>query len=142
MKRILKDNCYSSEEFQNVSSFFRDSWVEVPDRISDSRFMRPQYVSGKLETTNTGNDQLGEKYVDNGEAQHDGNAGKHSWKVRDSDQPGYPDDPEIQECTTEAPQGARSDSEAKKKETEETVKRHITSSALYVRYHPALSAFF
>lgn len=40
----MKDEKYDVSQFRQVKSFFRDSWVEVPDRISESRIMRPRFV--------------------------------------------------------------------------------------------------
>ncbi|CZS75245.1 unnamed protein product [Fusarium graminearum] len=45
MKRILKESKASKRQTQSFASFLRSSWVQVPDRTSASRFMRPLYVS-------------------------------------------------------------------------------------------------
>lgn len=43
MKKILKQkDC--KDETEKVASFLRSSWIEIPDRTSMSRFMRPRYV--------------------------------------------------------------------------------------------------
>ncbi|CVK96227.1 uncharacterized protein FPRN_12200 [Fusarium proliferatum] len=45
MKRILKERELSLRETNSIASFLRSSWVQVPDRTSDSRFMRPLYIA-------------------------------------------------------------------------------------------------
>ncbi|KAJ4230958.1 hypothetical protein NW759_002941 [Fusarium solani] len=45
VKKILKGAKCSPEETQSLASFFRSSWVQVPDGTSASRFMRPLYVA-------------------------------------------------------------------------------------------------
>ncbi|CVK98105.1 uncharacterized protein FMAN_12205 [Fusarium mangiferae] len=56
MKRILNERELSLRDKNSTASFLRSSWVQVPDRTSDSRFMRPLYVAkqsggtGALET--------------------------------------------------------------------------------------------
>lgn len=43
MKKVLKQmDC--KDEAEKVASFLRSSWIEIPDRTSTSRFMRPRYV--------------------------------------------------------------------------------------------------
>lgn len=41
---------YRTHDYHKVRSFFRDSWVEVPDTESRSRMMRPQSVIRPMET--------------------------------------------------------------------------------------------
>ncbi|KAJ4127730.1 hypothetical protein NW768_008002 [Fusarium equiseti] len=43
-RKILKRENYGEDEDQGILSFFRDSWVQIPDQTSLSRFMRPRYV--------------------------------------------------------------------------------------------------
>ncbi|EKJ69736.1 hypothetical protein FPSE_10052 [Fusarium pseudograminearum CS3096] len=50
-KRILKERKLSTEQTQSFASFLRSSWVQVPDRTSASRFMRPLYVSKSSDET-------------------------------------------------------------------------------------------
>uniref|UniRef100_A0A8H7NC66 Ankyrin repeat protein n=1 Tax=Bionectria ochroleuca TaxID=29856 RepID=A0A8H7NC66_BIOOC len=57
LKRILKDEGYSKDRFQTIKSFFQDSWAEIPDKTSPSRFMRPQHSYKSLQTEK--NDQDG-----------------------------------------------------------------------------------
>ncbi|UPK90819.1 hypothetical protein LCI18_001754 [Fusarium solani-melongenae] len=45
VKRISKGAKCSPEETQSLASFFRSSWVQVPDGTFASRFMRPLYVA-------------------------------------------------------------------------------------------------
>ena len=40
----MKDERYDNQTYYEVSSFFRDSWVEMPDGKSESRMMRPRAV--------------------------------------------------------------------------------------------------
>ncbi|KAH7153350.1 hypothetical protein EDB81DRAFT_946222 [Dactylonectria macrodidyma] len=51
MKRILKQENCPEDEFHDLESFFRASWVEIPDRTSASRFMRPRYGKRSPEGT-------------------------------------------------------------------------------------------
>ncbi|CAH0023250.1 unnamed protein product [Clonostachys rhizophaga] len=57
LKRILKDEGYSKDRFQTIKSFFQDSWAEIPDKTSPSRFMRPQHSCKSLQAEK--NDQDG-----------------------------------------------------------------------------------
>ncbi|KAL2691339.1 hypothetical protein Neosp_001723 [[Neocosmospora] mangrovei] len=43
-KKILKEEGCDRNEAEKVASFLRSSWIEIPDRASTSRFMRPRYV--------------------------------------------------------------------------------------------------
>ncbi|KAK6716981.1 hypothetical protein SNK05_000182 [Fusarium graminearum] len=45
VRRIVKEKKLSTSQTQSIASFLRRSWVQVPDRSSASRFMRPLYVS-------------------------------------------------------------------------------------------------
>ncbi|KAI0885870.1 uncharacterized protein GGS22DRAFT_188159 [Annulohypoxylon maeteangense] len=45
LRRIMKDRGSTKEDFQEISSFFRDNWLQVPDRTSQSRFMSPRCVA-------------------------------------------------------------------------------------------------
>ena len=38
----------SPEDFQEVASILRESWVQTPDGSSASRYMRPRYVAKKV----------------------------------------------------------------------------------------------
>ncbi|KAF4462854.1 ankyrin unc44 [Fusarium albosuccineum] len=49
LTRIMKDGNYETSQYQEVRSFFQDSWVEVPDRTSASRIMRPRAVERRQE---------------------------------------------------------------------------------------------
>ncbi|KAF4436096.1 ankyrin [Fusarium acutatum] len=40
---------YRTRDYYKVKSFFRDSWVEVPDKESRSRMMRPRSVIRSME---------------------------------------------------------------------------------------------
>ncbi|KAL5591313.1 hypothetical protein FOVSG1_010202 [Fusarium oxysporum f. sp. vasinfectum] len=46
---IMFNDRYCAPEHYEVRSFLRDSWIEVPDRESRSRMMRPQYVTRLVE---------------------------------------------------------------------------------------------
>ncbi|KAF5691998.1 ankyrin repeat protein [Fusarium circinatum] len=45
LKKILDERVSSRREKNSIASFLRSSWVQVPDRTSDSRSMRPLYVT-------------------------------------------------------------------------------------------------
>ncbi|KAF4475281.1 Ankyrin-1 [Colletotrichum fructicola Nara gc5] len=63
LNRIMKDGGYKTREYHEFRSFFRDSWVEVPDRKAASRIMRPRtMVMLREDMTNKGRD--GEKTTD------------------------------------------------------------------------------
>lgn len=36
---------YSSDQFHAVKRFLKDSWVQVPDKLSASRIMRPRFMA-------------------------------------------------------------------------------------------------
>ncbi|KAJ4226298.1 hypothetical protein NW759_004884 [Fusarium solani] len=48
-KKILKGEGCGKSEAEKVASFLRSSWIEIPDRTSTSRFMRPRYVFKETE---------------------------------------------------------------------------------------------
>ncbi|RSL74439.1 hypothetical protein CEP53_000312 [Fusarium sp. AF-6] len=48
-KKILKEEGCGKSEAEKVASFLRSSWIEIPDRTSTSRFMRPRYVVKKAD---------------------------------------------------------------------------------------------
>ncbi|KAL6352541.1 hypothetical protein LRP88_14311 [Fusarium phalaenopsidis] len=48
-KKILKGEGCCKSEAEKVASFLRSSWIEIPDRTSTSRFMRPRYVVKKAD---------------------------------------------------------------------------------------------
>ncbi|KAF5652742.1 ankyrin repeat [Fusarium sp. NRRL 25303] len=50
-KKILKERQLSLRETNSITSFLRSSWVQVPDRTSDSRSMRPVYVAKQIDET-------------------------------------------------------------------------------------------
>lgn len=49
MKKIMKQLDYDKDpdEFNDLISFLRTSWVQIPDKTSPSRFMRPLFVKRK-----------------------------------------------------------------------------------------------
>ncbi|KAM6534116.1 hypothetical protein FALCPG4_007053 [Fusarium falciforme] len=49
-KKILKGEGCCKSEAEKVASFLRSSWIEIPDRTSTSRFMRPRYVVKKADS--------------------------------------------------------------------------------------------
>lgn len=51
MKKIMKQmGCDRDPDgFNDLISFLKTSWVEIPDRKSSLRFMRPLYVKRKAE---------------------------------------------------------------------------------------------
>jgi DNA mismatch repair ATPase MutL len=46
---------HTAHIFNQINSFLRDSWFEIPDRTSPSRIMRPQFIkrtqNGQLRTS-------------------------------------------------------------------------------------------
>ncbi|RSL79740.1 hypothetical protein BHE90_001537 [Fusarium euwallaceae] len=46
-RKILKGEGCDKSEAEKVASFLRSSWIEIPDRTSTSRFMRPRHVVKK-----------------------------------------------------------------------------------------------
>ncbi|KAJ9415867.1 hypothetical protein QL093DRAFT_2428078 [Fusarium oxysporum] len=49
LTNIMSHEGYRTREYYEVRSFFRDSWVEVPDKESRSRMMRPRSVTSPKE---------------------------------------------------------------------------------------------
>lgn len=49
--RSQSQNEISDQE--KLASFLQASWVQIPDKTSPSRFMRPRYVRMQAEETNT-----------------------------------------------------------------------------------------
>lgn len=41
----MKKEGYSSSQFRQVKAFLKASWVEVPDKTSESRIMRPRFAT-------------------------------------------------------------------------------------------------
>ncbi|KAL3595567.1 hypothetical protein FPOAC2_09910 [Fusarium poae] len=50
LKRVSTRSDYSDKKFQELASFLRTTWVQIPDKSTSSRFMRPQYVENKSES--------------------------------------------------------------------------------------------
>ncbi|KAF5565383.1 het-6-heterokaryon incompatibility [Fusarium napiforme] len=48
---IMSHDRYPTRDYYKVRSFFRDSWVEVPDKEARSRMMRPRSVIRPMEET-------------------------------------------------------------------------------------------
>ncbi|KAJ3536507.1 hypothetical protein NM208_g5691 [Fusarium decemcellulare] len=48
LRKVLKRSECGDDNFEELASFLRASWVEIPDRTSPSRFMRPRFVKSKL----------------------------------------------------------------------------------------------
>ncbi|KAF7527677.1 hypothetical protein G7054_g10415 [Neopestalotiopsis clavispora] len=44
LQRIMKDQEKSASDFNQAKSFFKNSWIQVPDKSSPSRIMRPRFV--------------------------------------------------------------------------------------------------
>ncbi|KAF0323728.1 hypothetical protein GQ607_008937 [Colletotrichum asianum] len=58
LQRIMKDERQHVGHFNQAKSFFRDSWIEVPDKLSVARMMRPRFVTrDKKETGIQGRDE-------------------------------------------------------------------------------------
>ncbi|KAL2675550.1 hypothetical protein Neosp_011737 [[Neocosmospora] mangrovei] len=53
--RIMNDEKCEGGSYHELKSFFRDSWVQVPDRTSSSRSMRPRTVVRRQENEVSGN---------------------------------------------------------------------------------------
>ncbi|KAH7240006.1 uncharacterized protein BKA55DRAFT_693553 [Fusarium redolens] len=51
LTRIMSYERYRTREYYEVGYFFRDSWVEVPDKESRSRMMRPRSVIRLMNNT-------------------------------------------------------------------------------------------
>ncbi|KAG5804597.1 hypothetical protein H9Q74_012397 [Fusarium xylarioides] len=52
VRKIARTSNLEDKPFQDLASFFRTSWVEIPDRVSESRFMRPRFVENIPKTSN------------------------------------------------------------------------------------------
>ncbi|KAF4452347.1 1-alkyl-2-acetylglycerophosphocholine esterase [Fusarium austroafricanum] len=55
-RKILKEKGLEGNEIQRLASFLRSSWVEVPDRTSASRSMRPLYRDSSADEQSTSQD--------------------------------------------------------------------------------------
>ena len=44
VNRILIDEGKHSDSIHELGAFLRDTWYEIPDRVSASRMMRPQFI--------------------------------------------------------------------------------------------------
>ncbi|KAK1716731.1 uncharacterized protein BDZ83DRAFT_734000 [Colletotrichum acutatum] len=60
LERILKDENCCPRHYYEAKSFFQDSWLEVPDRVSESRMMRPRTVLRRAEKLETRQQDNGE----------------------------------------------------------------------------------
>ncbi|KAF9877633.1 hypothetical protein CkaCkLH20_04768 [Colletotrichum karsti] len=49
MKKISTQEGYTSHEFEKLASFFRSTWIQMPDETSSPRSMRPRYVKRDFE---------------------------------------------------------------------------------------------
>ncbi|KAI1775281.1 hypothetical protein F4818DRAFT_441378 [Hypoxylon cercidicola] len=54
--RIMVDDKNSAASYHEVSSFLQSTWFEIPDRTSESRFMRPQFAE-RIPIASTGKRQ-------------------------------------------------------------------------------------
>ncbi|RSL93024.1 hypothetical protein CDV31_014904 [Fusarium ambrosium] len=76
-KKILKGEGCDKSEAEKVASFLRSSWIEIPDRTSTSRFMRPRYVVKKADNA-TGHYVEDEDDVQDASDQGSRQTGTHS----------------------------------------------------------------
>lgn len=44
LQTIMKNEGYSASQFRQVKAFLKASWVQVPDKTSESRIMRPRFA--------------------------------------------------------------------------------------------------
>ncbi|EQB56523.1 hypothetical protein CGLO_03466 [Colletotrichum gloeosporioides Cg-14] len=65
VQRIMKDGKQHASHFNQAKSFFKDSWIQVPDKVSVSRIMRPRYVSRDAISRNTTDDGTQTEDTDN-----------------------------------------------------------------------------
>lgn len=56
VQRIMKDEDEDAGIFNQAKSFFKDSWIEIPDKSSASRMMRPRFVSRDAVSRDTKDD--------------------------------------------------------------------------------------
>ncbi|KAF4809162.1 hypothetical protein CGCTS75_v014787 [Colletotrichum tropicale] len=49
VQRIMRDENHATSNFNQAMSFFKNSWTEIPDKVSASRMMRPRFVSRNIE---------------------------------------------------------------------------------------------
>ncbi|CVL08526.1 uncharacterized protein FPRN_13198 [Fusarium proliferatum] len=54
LTKVMSHEHYPIREYYELRSFFRDSWVQVPDEESRSRMMRPRYVARPMKETDDG----------------------------------------------------------------------------------------
>lgn len=107
VKIILKREEYSKSKAAKVASFLRSSWIEIPDRKSTSRFMRPRYVVQKADNTAEQHAEDGEGSDDSSE-QGSSSTGTHWRPSMDEDSQ---DDPRQSGSPREVPSGPGRDNE-------------------------------
>ncbi|KAM0238882.1 hypothetical protein ACHAP5_008571 [Fusarium lateritium] len=125
-RKILKRENHGEDQDQGILSFFRDSWVQIPDQTSSSRFMRPRYVERKKLDDNMGDtdsntsDSYEEEIHDSGSQ----TAAASPTCLGDAQEDEQDDDRSSNNSATE--QGSTSD------RSSEAAYRFVGASALYV----------
>ncbi|CAJ0546994.1 Ff.00g016210.m01.CDS01 [Fusarium sp. VM40] len=108
VKKILKQEHFSKREADKVASFLRRSWIEIPDRKSTSRFMRPRYVSNKADLATKGHEDAGDVLKDTGE-RGSSQTGLHSrYNEHRASDGSSEKDPEGEQCNPSGDNSVRS----------------------------------
>ncbi|KAI1071858.1 hypothetical protein LB507_005427 [Fusarium sp. FIESC RH6] len=111
-KKILKrENCGETQN-RDIMSFFRDSWIQIPDQTSSSRLMRPRYVERQR-------------------LPHNKDDADSNWSDNWSDIDKSADDDQSSN-NSDTDQGSASN--ASTKSTEESDSKFLAASALYMPY--------
>lgn len=125
----MHDGRYTPQDFLQIKSFLRNSWVEVPDRTSKSRMMRPRFVM---------TDSV--KDVDNGENETDKKGNETAREGTDDSirkvgrvrSVGQKEMPVIDEAANLDERGQSERTEEKKEAERQDSKRGIAVAATYV----------
>ncbi|RFN54930.1 ankyrin repeat protein [Fusarium flagelliforme] len=130
-KKILKrENCGETQN-RGIMSFFRDSWVQIPDQTSSSRLMRPRYVERQRTTDRKGDadsngSDIGKEEVNSAAS----TAAPSTASLGDAQDESENDDQSSNNSDTDQ----RSTSKDSTKTTEESDSKFLGASALYMPY--------
>ncbi|KAF3810601.1 Protein fem-1-like A-B [Colletotrichum gloeosporioides] len=94
LQRIMRDENQPVSHFNQAKAFFKDSWIEVPDKVSPSRVMRPRFLSRNTEddeTQNEDTDKIPERDSDDHGAGEQREGSKDAKKAHGSDSKGSDD---------------------------------------------------
>ncbi|RBR13502.1 uncharacterized protein FIESC28_08130 [Fusarium coffeatum] len=128
-KKILKrENCGETQN-RGIMSFFRDSWVQIPDQTSSSRLMRPRYVERQRATDRKGGADINGSDIGKEEANS-----AVSTATPSTASLGDTEDESADGRSSNSNTDQGSTSEGSTKTTEEPDSEFLDASALYMPY--------